>query len=312
VDGVVHYRKFRNTDPPGLVSVWNDVFAGRGAVRLPNSTPLERFIFAKPYFDPTGLIVAEIDGQCIGFGHAALVVGEAAGVICLVGVRPAFRRRGIGSELVRQCEEFLRQHGAVALYAGPHRPRDPFYLGLYGGSETPGILDTLTEAAPFLDRHQYRVCQVTRVFRRRVREPVRMSDPRQAARFELGVGVRKSLGSWERECVLSALEPLEFFLTAKGSGGHLAQSLAWEMDDFGSKWPAPAVGIVDLEVKPGERRKGIGRVFLALLMRALQEQYFETVELQVDEDNQAGLAFCRNVGFEECSCGRVYKKEPIV
>src|SRR5260370_42269335 len=52
---VVQYRNFRNDDPPGLVEIWNETFLGRGCVQLRHGAALERFIFAKPYFEPAGL-----------------------------------------------------------------------------------------------------------------------------------------------------------------------------------------------------------------------------------------------------------------
>ena len=70
---VVNYRKFSNTDPPRLVQAWNEIFTGRGAVPLPSATYLDRFVFAKPYFDPAGLVLAEEDGVCLGFAHAGLI-----------------------------------------------------------------------------------------------------------------------------------------------------------------------------------------------------------------------------------------------
>src|SRR5438270_13867147 len=69
---VTLFRSFRNTDPPGLVEVWNDALTGRGTVRLRNSSPLERCTLSKLYFDPEGLIVAIEEGvnRCVGFVHA--------------------------------------------------------------------------------------------------------------------------------------------------------------------------------------------------------------------------------------------------
>src|SRR5262249_53825853 len=141
---VLDYRTFRNDDPPRLAALWNDVFTGRGAVRLRTSSPLERFVFAKPYFDRDGLILALDNGVPVGFAQAGCGAKEAEaalarenGIICAVGVRPTHRRRGAGTELVRRCEAYLTARGATAVYAGPMRPLDPFYLGLYGGSELP-------------------------------------------------------------------------------------------------------------------------------------------------------------------------------
>src|ERR1700730_4195185 len=108
---VIHYRSFRNDDPPALVQIWNEAFTGRGAVKLAHSSPLEFHVFAKPYFDPNGLILALDDRVPVGFGHAGFgpnetqsALGTATGVVCMLGVRPSHRRRGIGSELLRRCE----------------------------------------------------------------------------------------------------------------------------------------------------------------------------------------------------------------
>jgi len=108
---VVQYRSFHNDDPPGLVEIWNDAFTGRGSVQLRHSAPLERYAFAKPYFDPAGLIVA-VDGiKRIGFVHAGFgpnssdaKLSYTAGVTCLLGVLPAHQRRGVWSQLLARSE----------------------------------------------------------------------------------------------------------------------------------------------------------------------------------------------------------------
>src|SRR5262249_38307850 len=136
---------------------------GRGAVVFPNSTLLERFVFSKPIFDPSGLFVAHEEGRCVGFAHAAMSQAcsvqselEPVGVICLIGVRPSHQRQGIGSELLRRSEEYLRKQGAKTLRGGPHWPHNPFYLGLYGGCDSPGFLASDIRAEPFFTRHSYR------------------------------------------------------------------------------------------------------------------------------------------------------------
>ena len=106
---MVQYRSFRNTDPPHLVDVWNESFTSRGIARLRHSTVLERHVFAKPYFDASGLIIAEENGHRLGFVHAGFgpnqretMLGKLEGVICVVAVRPSHQRKGIGSEWLRR------------------------------------------------------------------------------------------------------------------------------------------------------------------------------------------------------------------
>ncbi len=316
---MVHYRTFRNSDPPALVKVWNEVFAGRGAVHLPSSTPLEYCVLAKPYFDPAGLIVAEEDGGCLGFAHGGFGpdgTGRALcyqeGVVCFFGVRPAFRKHGIGSTLLELCEAYLREKGAQTIFTGPHRLRNPFYLGLYGGSNLPGFLTSQGDVQPFLAKHQYQVCRETLILQRSLRPPLKLTDPRCAAhrqQYELGAGVPRKYPSWWQECVLNPLEPIEFFLKEKTTGARVANALVWEMPSLSGRGAVPAVGIVDLEVVESKRRLGLGKFFLAMVMRTLQDQYFETAEIQVDLANTAAVNLCRGLGFEQVDLGRVYKKD---
>src|SRR4051794_15510490 len=67
---VIHYRTFRNPDPPALLEVWNACCTSRGAAPFRVTTLLEYFTFAKPYFDPAGMILAVEDGKVVGFVHA--------------------------------------------------------------------------------------------------------------------------------------------------------------------------------------------------------------------------------------------------
>ncbi len=175
---VVDYRIFRNDDPPALAAIWNETFTHRGAVYLRGTSALEHFLFAKPYFDPAGLILALDKGTPVGFAHAGFgpnaeetALSTDQGVTCLVAVRPGHRRQGIGSELLRRSEAYLRGRGAKSLAAGCLRPLDPFYLGLYGGGGAPGVLATDPDAEPFLVHHGYQAAETCPVFQRRLTGP---------------------------------------------------------------------------------------------------------------------------------------------
>jgi ribosomal protein S18 acetylase RimI-like enzyme len=314
---VVQYRGFRNTDPPRLVGLWNECFSGRGAVRLRNSAPLEQQLFAKWYFDPAGLIVAEEDGVDIGFAHAGFGPGPTqgtldhkTGVLCLIGVQSACRRRGIGSELLRRCETYLRERGAASLYAGPHTPLDPFCFGLYGGSQTSGFLASDAAAEPFLIRHQYRVWRTALVMQRRISDIV-SGDTRAIAyrnKYELRPSVSKSLSTWWQNCQFNLLEPLEFSLMDKKTEVVAARAIVWEMEGFSCRWQQPAVGLLGIEVKENLRRQGLGKYFVGQLLRQLQEQFFDIVEIHVNEADAGAVNFFRRLGFAQVDVGKVYRK----
>ena len=316
---MVQYRRFRNTDPPRLAEVWNEAFTGRGAIHLRTSSLLERHVFAKPYFDPHGLTIAEEDGVCAGFAHAGFgpndsgtAMSTAVGVTCLVAVRPRYRRRGIGSELLRRCEEYLRSRGATKLFAGPQEPLSPFYLGLYGGSDLPGFLDSDTHAAPFLARNGYRPVRSMLVFQKKLSQTLKILDPRFLAcrsRFELREDPRARLGSWWRECVFGLVEPLEFYLYDRSSGTRAGQALAWEMEGFSCLWNQPSVGLNGIEVRPEFRRQGVGKFLVMQVLRRIQDQYYELIEAQAHADDAASVGLLRSLGFTQVDMGRLYERQ---
>jgi ribosomal protein S18 acetylase RimI-like enzyme len=315
---VIQYRTFRNYDPPGLVKVWNEVFTGRGAVPLPTPSALEEYVFAKPYFDRAGLMIALDDGEYVGFAHAGFgpnadesALSTSAGVVCALGVRPKYRRRGVGAELLRRSEAYLSGRGAATLYAGPMRPNNPFYLGLYGGSESAGFLASDADAEPFLLKHGYLRHDSGRVLHRRLEGPVNVADPRFLAirrRYELVAQPRRGTASWWQEAVLGPIEQLDVLLRDKASGEVAARAAAWEMLGFCQRWGAPAVGITDLTVRPELRRQGIARFVLVHLLRHVQEQFFSLVEVQANERDAAALGLYQGLGFVEVDRGHVYRK----
>jgi ribosomal protein S18 acetylase RimI-like enzyme len=309
---VAEYRTFRNTDPPGLVEVWNDTFTGRGAVRLPSSSLLERHLFAKPTFDPAGLVLAWNDGACVGFACAGTCPGEGdVGVTALVGVRPAFQRRGIGRELLRRCEEYLTAQGARLLHGGGHGAACPLTMGLYGGSEPSGFLCSDPAAEPFFVAAGYRIERRRLVLQRALDEQVRFFDPRFAVlrqRFEVQFGPPRSLQSWRRECLYGAVDPLQAVVTDRQSGAVAGRALVWDMEGFSLRWQRPAAGILDFVVEPPFRRQGLAKYFMVHVLRLLQEQFFAVAEMHLDAHADT-LGFLQQAGFAQVDTGQIYVKD---
>lgn len=312
---MLDYRTFRDNDPPRLVAVWNDTFTQRGAPKLANNTLLERYVLSKSIFDPKGLIVAESNGVVVGWAHAAMSGNpfstQPVGVTCLIGVRPAHQRQGIGTELLNRCEQYLRDRRAETLQAGGHWPNNPFYMGLYGGCESPGFLVSEPLAEPFFVKHGYRIEQKIHVLQRKLDQPMKMFDPRFVPlrnRYDLQFGSpRRLLSAWH-EMVHGYVDPLQFVLNDRQTGSWVARTLVWEMEAFALAWRRPTVGIFDFEVNPPYRRQAIGRYFLSLIMKYIQEQFFTLVEIQLEETNVEGLRFLRSLDFEHVDTGQVYVK----
>jgi ribosomal protein S18 acetylase RimI-like enzyme len=80
------------------------------------------------------------------------------------------------------------------------------------------------------------------------------------------------------------------------------------MEGFSWRWNVPAAGILDLTVAESYRRQGLGRFFLAHIIRYLQEQYFGVCECQIGAGNDSGPGLLHSLGFEPVDRGAVYRK----
>ena len=113
----------------------------------------EQFVLAKTYFDPEGLILACDGDRVLGFAHASFGANDAEdgistelGTTALLMVRPDCDEAQVAAGLLEQSEAYLRRRGAKVIYGGGIRPLNGFYLGLYGGSELPGVPESDTVA----------------------------------------------------------------------------------------------------------------------------------------------------------------------
>jgi ribosomal protein S18 acetylase RimI-like enzyme len=313
---VIHYRSFGNFDPPVVVGLWNACLSGRRVVPLRAATVLEYFTLAKPYFDPNGLILALAGDLPVGFVHAGFgpnagssALDTSVGVICALGVIPSYRRQGIGGELLRRAEQFLRAGGARTLYAGPLAPRNPFTFGLYGGCNSPGFLDAEQPLRPFFEKHGYQLDHSAGIFQRvlaRVQVP---PDPRFnliRQRCDIIAAPYHQAGWW-REAVLGPVEAVEYRLQEKQGGKALAQCVLWDMEPFRPSWGDACVGMIDLVVDPAYRRQGLARYLLSQVLRHLRDQPFGLFEALARLDDPATLGLLQGLEFEQVDVGHCYR-----
>ncbi len=315
---MVQYRSFRNTDPPYLVEIWNESFTSRAIARLRHSTVLERHVFSKPYFDYNGFIIAEENGKRLGFVHAGFganaretALGKHEGVICAIAVRPSHQRKGIGGELLRRAEAFLKERGGNSVFAGQMKPLTPYYFGIIGGSDLPGVVTSEKAAASFLEKRGYKPWETALIFQRFLEKPLNVADGRFAGlrrRFDIRILPKIALGTWWQECTIGLVEPVEFRLEEKGTGKAAARAIAWEMESFSWTWNVPAVGLLDINVREDLRRQGLGKFLLTQILRYLQEQYFGVAEVHCLDTNNALIGLAKSIGFEQMDVGRSYRK----
>lgn len=316
---MIHFRRFTNFDPPRIAMIWNEGLAGRGAAQLRLVAGLERYYLSKLYFDPAGLILAFDDQTPVGFVHAGFGPNAAGneidptqGIICGLVVRPQYRRQGFGSELIKRAETYLNDRGTTKILAGPHWPFNPFFLGLYGGSDAPGYLLSDETVHPFLEKHGYAATRRRSVYHRPLDKPLIINDPRFSElrkRYEVTVQPRVALSNWWQENVVGTLEPLEIRVEDRGTRSIVGRALIWEMEGFSWRWNVPSAGILDFSIREDMRRQGMGRFFLAHVLRYLQEQYFVVCECHAEYDDPCAQGLLTSLEFVPVDEGRIYQKQ---
>lgn len=315
---MIQYRPFHNTDPPKLTELWNFARLGPGAAVEFSNDALDMLVLSEPYFDRRGLIVACDGKEIVGFAHAgfgANAAGSApsteAGVICAAVVRIDYRRQGIGRELVRRAEAFLRESGAREIYAGESGTRNPFYLGLYGGAEGAGFLETDPNAAPFFSALGYLPVERHLIFRRDIAARKDPFDPRGVTikrTMKFGVMDSPPSANWWWMTRHGRFESLTFALLPIDGSPSPAFVTCWGMELHAMTRGQRTVGLTDVYVAEPFRRKGFGKLLLSEVIRRLRDDLVTHVEVTIRDDNAAAIGLFRGLAFEPQDAGVVYRR----
>jgi ribosomal protein S18 acetylase RimI-like enzyme len=280
---------------------------------------LEQFLFSKQYFDPAGLIVALRNGHPVGFVHAGFgpndegtALSTEMGTTYLLMLAGSAPDTALADELVARSEAYLRERGATVLYGGGIRPLNGFYLGLYGGSELPGVLDTDLVFADACRRNNYRQIDRVIIVRRN------LSDFRPALSREQRL-LRRTVASGECYCPPSTswweasttgtFEQLDFYVQAVDGGQLLGQVSFWDVEPLSTGWGVPTAGMYDLEVTCDSRRKGLATFLLSEAFVRLKNRGIVMVEAQTMQGNLPALAMYSKLGFEMVGHGDVFRKD---
>ncbi|NUQ63517.1 MAG: GNAT family N-acetyltransferase [Pirellulales bacterium] len=315
---MLRFHTFRNTDPPAITSIWRSR-NGQPGFQQPVSVDLfEQLVFGKLYFDYPGLVLALDDEQPVGFAHAGFGPNEARsgistehGVVCVLFTRPEHSRPEVTAGLLEQCEAYLRGRGAKVIFGGGLSPVSPFYLGLYGGSEVPGVLDTDVVAQQLYAAQGYQPDART-VLMRRDLTGFRPAVDRQQREFrrQLIVEVRMdppARNFWEASR-WGDFDLTRFELVPRGGGAALATATVRSMEPTGAYGMLRAAGLVELLVSPSQRRHGLATFLLGEAFRSLAAQGVSIMETMTTESNPAALGLLRKFGFEVVGAGTVYRK----
>jgi ribosomal protein S18 acetylase RimI-like enzyme len=315
---VYEFRPFDNTDPPHLAEIWRSQPPQRGVMQPTSAMLLEQLVFSKPYFDPAGLILAFRDGHPVGFVHAGFgpndegtALSTEMGTTYLLMLENGVNDRALANELLARSEAYLRGRGATVIYGGGIRPLNSFYLGLYGGSELPGVLDTDPVLGDACRRNGYREIDRVLILRRDVSDfrPAVTREQRQLRRvMASGETYCPPPANWWEASTTGAFEQIDFYLQLIDGGQLLASVSFWDVEPLSTSWGVATAGMFDLQVATDARRKGYATFLLGEAFTRLKNRGIVMVEAQTMQGNASALAMYAKLGFATVGHGDVFRK----
>ncbi|MFM8633243.1 MAG: GNAT family N-acetyltransferase [Planctomycetia bacterium] len=317
---MIEFRCFRNDDPPRLADVWRSAELGPSAMQPMTSALLEAAVFSKPYFDREGLIVA-VDGErTVGFAHAGFGptadrhgIDPRIGTTLLVVVVPHAEHEAIGDGLLKRTESFLRGRGATTLLGGGSSAMRSFYLGLYGGSDLPGILDSSPAMQAVFRRAGYGVAERIAVVRRRLsgfRPPVNRLQLAIRRNTVMRVIDEPGRRTWWEAATTTGIALRRYELRNQAEE-LLGAASFWDMQPLSSAWGVTAAGLMHVDIVGPRRRQGLAKYLVAEAMHDLADEGVSLVEAHVSDANTAAMKLFEALGFEAVEYGAIFRRDAV-
>lgn len=316
---MIQYREFLNCDSPAVVEIWRRQPSLRGLAQPMTTALFDQHVLSKPYFDRQGLILAWDEDRPVGLIHAGFGPDETGaglsherGVICMLMAAPHERQSEISAELVQRGESYLRQQGAAEVLGGAVDPLNPFYWGLYGGTELPGALATDSLAQESFAAAGFGEFQKVLILQRGLsgfRPPVGRKQILARRNYVVEPQFDPAPESWWEACLTAFASRVRFVLRQKSTDEVCGHATYWDVEPLATTWGVRAAGLTGLWIRPDQRRQGLATFLLAESLRELQQHGATLAEAQTLADNEAAAALYAKLGFEEVEHGVVWRKE---
>ena len=308
---MIHYRHFINTDPPLIVSVWNQQQIFVGQINKLTTLLCEKHLFSKPYFDPAGLILAfrQIDDrvEIAGFVHAGFSknasgsdIDQSQGVIATLKVLEGPDAAEVAAGLTQKACEYLAANGATTLHAGSCFPDAPFYMGLYGGSEVPGVLQHDTNFVTACLSNGFAQQDRIIIWQRSLKTFRPIGGRSQLAirrKYRINAVADLTPRTWWANCTLGISQRERFSIFNKVDQTVCGDVSLWDMEPMYGE-VARARGIYGLNISAELRRSGIATFLLGEALKQAMQDGIELVEAQTRESESGVGKVFQKLGFE--------------
>jgi ribosomal protein S18 acetylase RimI-like enzyme len=292
--------------------------AALGPLAMQPMTPalLESSVFSKPYFDRRGLIVATDDERILGFAHAGFgpnaertAIDYRTGSIVMLVVPPHERQQEITAGLVAHGETYLRNQGATTILGGGTPSLGGFYLGLYGGADLPGILDSSPVMQRGFCQAGYTVHDRIAVMRRSLvgfRPPIDRLQLAIRRTTRLTAIDEPDRRNWWEAAVTTGIGLRRYELRGRDAEV-LGSALFWDMQPMAASCGVVAAGLLDVVVTCERRRQGLAHYLVAEALHDLAGEGISVVEAHATESDEPAMGLLAKLGFEMACQGTLYR-----
>ncbi len=323
-------RTFRNTDVEAICRVWNLHFGSWGQNCQIAPLHLELGCLAKPYFDQTHLILAEIDSQVVGFAHVAALPDESLeqstlgkigiSALCVV---PHPEETEIAKALLQRCDDVASTLGARECCVKPMLPNTAFYLGLGPADSMVGLTSSEQRTCGWIHASGFLPMQPTNQWEldlAKFHPPVDRLQIQIRRSAHVDRQVDEPLLPWWQACVLGHTEPAAFQLTDRVQRRVLDEVLFWtiapELQSSGQSvtwlWPPksePAAMAATPKPLSSEASAVDRLVFLlAESLREFQSEGIDVVRTVSSADDCPTSQLLKRLGFKPIQSGVVFHK----
>ena len=317
---MITYRSFHNVDPPRIAELWAQSELGQGAAGGLTVDAFEFFVFAQPFFDKNGLIVACDEDRVVGFVHAMPAVNEehtalgasAGGIVALL-VHPDYRRQRIGTELTNRASKYLSDCGVSSVEFGPSDTTNGFYVGLYGGAQPCGFRQEDGTVEAFAAATGWKQSQAYRCYQKDLtgssRDPVNMKLVANRRKTQLDAADPAGDATWWWMTRFGRMDSVQFSLVEKSSRLAFASCDIFGLDLYIPKWGQRAAGLGEIRIPDKHTGNDYELSLLLEMSKYLREQLITIVDASAAETDVARTQLLEAAGFQQYDTGLVFSRE---
>jgi GNAT superfamily N-acetyltransferase len=217
----------------------------------------------------------------------------------------------VAAELIERAEQYLYGRGAEEIFAIGVGEVCPFYLGLYGGSDLPGVLVSDTAREALFRAQGYEEVDRVRVFQRQL---VGFRPKVDRAQLQIGRNTTVDLisdsppRSWWEACTHACFDQVRVELRPRDGGPAIAGATFWDMESLDRGSDAHTIGLAHIDVAAEHEPEGPARYLLGESLRKFQPLGFTSVEGQAMHEDENAKQVFEALGFTQIDSGSVLRK----